>query len=139
MATGSLLEAVQINKALGHPARTRIMAMLRSGELCACQVTAVLNLAPSTVSAHLRELRRAGLVDERKDGRWIYYGLRKAGHPDKIVDWLWQRVKTDPQVISDAAFVEQLRALPVEELCRVELDVTKLALSRGDKTDGITT
>src|SRR3990170_7680319 len=75
MARSPLSSIVQRYKALAHPARLRIAAMLRSGELCVCQMTAVLQLAPSTVSAHLAELRRGGCVDERKEGRWVFYSL----------------------------------------------------------------
>ena len=74
MTASTLESTVTAARALGHPARVRIVAMLRSGELCVCQITEVLDLAVSTVSAHLRELRRAGLLSERKDGRWVYFG-----------------------------------------------------------------
>jgi len=120
---------VQVFRALGHPARVRIMAMLRTGELCACQITAVLDLAPSTVSAHLSDLRRAGLIAERKDGRWIYYRLATQD-VQEIGEWLWQRITRDPQVSSDASIVKQLRAVPVEQLCSVDLDLSQLAISR---------
>ena len=56
--------AIAATRALGHPARMRAAAMLRSGELCLCQITEVLKLAPSTVSAHLKELKRAGLIED---------------------------------------------------------------------------
>ena len=55
---------VERHKALGHPVRLRILGLLEGGELCVCRVVAVLQLANSTVSAHLRELRRLGLIDE---------------------------------------------------------------------------
>ena len=67
MNSSNLDSAVAIARALGHPARLRTVAVLRSGELCVCQVTEVLKLAPSTVSAHLKELKRAGLIVERKE------------------------------------------------------------------------
>lgn len=131
MTAAQLPELVQVYKALGHPARIRILAMLRTGELCACQITAVLALAPSTVSAHLAELRRAGLIAERKEGRWVHYRAAERGDAGEIGEWLWQRIKRDPQVRRDASTVKQLRAVPVDELCRVELDLTRLAVSRG--------
>ena len=117
-------------KALGHPARARIALLLRGGELCACQITAVLELAPSTVSAHLAELRRARCLTERKDGRWIYYNLAQSQEVGEIVEWLWQRVKGDPQIRSDAAVVKQLRTIPVAELCSADFDLEQLATSR---------
>ncbi len=129
MTASSLPDLVQVYKALGHPARLRIVAMLRTGELCACQITVVLGLAPSTVSAHLAELRRSGLITERKDGRWVYYRLGQSEDATEISEWLCQRVRRDPQICSDAAVVRQLRAMPVEELCRMGLDAFQLAVS----------
>ena len=73
--TKPLSGTVDLLKALAHPVRLRILAMLRGGELCLCQMTAVLDLAASTVSAHLGDLKRAGLVEERKDGRWVFHRL----------------------------------------------------------------
>ncbi|UCG89098.1 MAG: winged helix-turn-helix transcriptional regulator [Gemmatimonadota bacterium] len=126
----SLPDLVQIHKALGHPARLRIVAMLKTGELCACQITAVLELAPSTVSAHLAELRRAGLIIERKEGRWVHYRLARSEDVDEIAQWLWQRVRRDPQVRSDVTVVRQLRKVPVADLCSADLDLDQLAIAR---------
>ena len=63
MARATLPAVVDAVKALAHPGRLRILAMLRGGDLCVCQLTAVLELAASTVSSHLSDLRRAGLVE----------------------------------------------------------------------------
>ena len=60
-------------KALANPARLRILAALERGECCVCQLTAILGLAPSTVSAHLSELRRAGFLLDRKDGKIVFW------------------------------------------------------------------
>lgn len=132
MTADNVSRVVQVYKALGHPARIRIVAMLRTGELCACQITAVLDLAPSTVSAHLADLRRAGLIKERKEGRWINYRLAETQDARGIGEWLWLRLRRDPQVCSDASVVKQLRAVPVEQLCSVDLDLGQLAISRPD-------
>lgn len=129
MTSLQLPNLVQVYKALAHPARVRILAMLRTGELCACQITAVLALAPSTVSAHLAELRRAGLIAERKEGRWVHYRMVE-GDDAEIGERLWQRIERDPQVRGDARTVRRLRAVPVDELCRVDLDLARLGVSR---------
>ena len=105
-------------KALAHPARLRILAMLRSGDLCACQITAALGLAPSTVSAHLAELRRAGLVTERKDGRWVHFDLAKDAGARATLRQVWRQVESDTQVVDDATALARLREIPVEQLCR---------------------
>jgi DNA-binding transcriptional ArsR family regulator len=128
--TKSLSSTVYVLKALAHPVRLRILAMLRSGELCLCQMTAVLGLAASTVSAHLSDLKRAGLVEERKDGRWVFHrlagGKEAAGHLAPI----WKSVAQDPQIEGDARLLRDLRRVSVEELCRVDLNLGRLGIKR---------
>ncbi len=115
----SLDLAVRTARALGHPARMRIVAMLQSGELCVCQITEVLKLAPSTVSAHLKELRRAGLILERKEGKWVHFGI---AHDPTARAWIRTSLTAlgdDPQLAADRDLVAELRRLPVEDLCRL--------------------
>jgi DNA-binding transcriptional ArsR family regulator len=81
MAAVHLPDLVQVYTALGHPARIHMRAMLRTREVCACQITAALAPAPSTVSAHLAELRRARSIAERKEGRWVDDGGRRRAQP----------------------------------------------------------
>jgi DNA-binding transcriptional ArsR family regulator len=130
MMSTRLKSTVRTHKALAHPARLRIVAMLRAGELCACQITAVLDLAPSTVSAHLAELRRAGLLVERKDGRWIHYRLAESARATDVFVPLWLHLKGDGQIAADDAVVKRLRAVPVEQVCRADMDLERLAISR---------
>lgn len=122
MMNNDLDSAVTASRALGHPARLRTVAMLRSGELCVCQITEVLKLAPSTVSAHLRELKIAGLVVERRDGRWVYFGLAKDEGARHWIETALAAAANDPQLEADSAAVTQLRWLPVEDLCRLGYD-----------------
>ena len=116
---------VVIAKALSDLNRVRVVSMLTAGELCVCQVTAVLGLAASTVSAHLAELRRAGLVDEQKEGRWVRYRLRE-GAGD--LGPLWPRLDADPQARADAALLARLRRVPLQTLCRADLDLSRLGI-----------
>jgi DNA-binding transcriptional ArsR family regulator len=118
MRVSELDAAVQISRALGHPARLRTVAMLRSGELCVCQITEVLQLAQSTVSSHLRELRRAGLITERKDGRWVYFTLAEDPDTGPWIDAALSTAHGDAQLEADRLKVEELRELSVEDLCR---------------------
>lgn len=119
MNTATLDLAVAAARALGHSARMRIVAMLQSGELCVCQITEVLKLAPSTVSAHLKELRRAGLVLERKDGRWVYISLSDDPAARTWIETTIAAAGADPQLSADRYLVAELRRLPVEDLCRL--------------------
>lgn len=110
--------AVQAAKALGHPARLRLVAMLRPGPLCVCQMTAVLELAPSTVSGHLLELRRAGLVSEEKRGKWVEYRLRADGPFHRLIGQTLALVEDDETTKADREKVRGIVAVPVEFFCR---------------------
>lgn len=68
----------RIFKALSDPIRLRIILLLQSeGELCVCDLMAVLRLPQSTVSRHLAYLRRSCWVNTRRQGVWMYYKLSK--------------------------------------------------------------
>jgi ArsR family transcriptional regulator len=66
---------LKIFKALGDRNRLRIMKMLEVKAMCVCEITEVLNLAPSTVSKHLSLLHEADLIEDRKEGKWVNYSL----------------------------------------------------------------
>jgi len=128
--TKPLSTTVHALKALAHPGRLRILAMLRGGELCVCQMTAVLDLAASSVSAHLADLKRAGLVSERKDGRWVFHRLDEADAAKSLLEPVWKAITGDPQVEADTRLLRELRRVSVEELCRVDLDLKRLGIKR---------
>jgi ArsR family transcriptional regulator len=65
-----------IFKALADETRLTIISLLlRHGELCVCDVEAVLNISQSKASRHLRYLKHAGLIDDRRKGIWVYYRI----------------------------------------------------------------
>ena len=59
--------------ALSDPTRLKLLLRLRQGERCVCDLMDVLDAAQSRLSFHLRVLKDAGLVTDRRDGRWVYY------------------------------------------------------------------
>ena len=63
-------------KALGHPARLRMVDALADGERCVCELVEVAGLAWSTVSRHLAQLKRAGVLEDEKRGQQVFYRLR---------------------------------------------------------------
>ncbi|MDO8670642.1 MAG: metalloregulator ArsR/SmtB family transcription factor [Dehalococcoidia bacterium] len=68
--------------ALADPVRLRIVLMLREREQCVCHLTGALGLSQGTVSYHMGLLKRAGLVEDRRDpcdARWVYYRLDPVG------------------------------------------------------------
>jgi ArsR family transcriptional regulator len=62
-------------QALSDEKRLRILSLLGSGEHCVCELTEALALPQSLLSFHLKTLRDAGLVTDRREGRWVYYAL----------------------------------------------------------------
>ncbi|HXY70465.1 MAG TPA: metalloregulator ArsR/SmtB family transcription factor [Gemmatimonadales bacterium] len=67
-------------KALSDPHRLRILDRLRGGERCVCELTDVLDEGQSLLSFHLKVLKDAGLVTDRREGRWMHYRL----NPDAL-------------------------------------------------------
>ena len=115
--TTPLARLVRTHKALAHPVRMRILAMLRSGPLCVCQMTMVLGLAASTVSEHLAELRAAALLSERKVGRWVEYRLTSCAL--QSLETSCAALDDDADVHADALRVHDVRRIPLDERLEV--------------------
>jgi ArsR family transcriptional regulator len=73
--TAVVRKRAAIFKALGHPARLRIVDKLGEGEHCVCDLVAAAGLGWSTVSRHLGVLRTAGVVEDEKRGQQVFYRL----------------------------------------------------------------
>jgi len=71
----TLPSEVRIFKAFADINRLKIIKLLKEGELCVCELTTALSTSQSTVSHHLSVLRTAGLIKERKEGKWSYFRL----------------------------------------------------------------
>lgn len=69
--------AVRLFHALSDPTRLSIMERLRLGERCVCNLTDALDTGQSRLSFHLKVLKDAGLVSDRREGRWMYYTLNQ--------------------------------------------------------------
>ena len=68
-------------RAASDPTRLRILHLVQDNEMCVGDIVSMLRLPQPIVSRHLAYLRRAGLVNGRKDGLWVYYSLAAAGSP----------------------------------------------------------
>jgi ArsR family transcriptional regulator len=75
-------QAVRVFRALSDPTRLSILERLRYGERCVCELTDALDAAQSRLSFHLKVLKDAGLVSDRREGRWMYYTLE----PDALTE-----------------------------------------------------
>jgi len=98
-------------KALSDETRLRIIALLSRGELCVCDLMEILALPQSTVSRHLATLRHAGLVEDRRQGVWMYYRLAGSDplHHD-LFDLLQAHVATLPQAERDHESLNNFQA-----------------------------
>jgi ArsR family transcriptional regulator len=98
-----VLELVAIAKTLGDRTRIRIVAALRKGELCVCELVDALDISQSSLSSHLQICRQVGVLTMRKEGRWIYYSLSTRYAPllERTFSEL-QTVRTDEQLQRDA-------------------------------------
>lgn len=63
--------------ALSEPLRVKVLQILRSREICVCDLCNILNVSQSKLSFHLKNLKEANLVCGRQEGRWIYYSLNQ--------------------------------------------------------------
>ena len=109
-----------IFKALSDRNRLRIVsALMKCDELCACQLTELIQVTGATASRHMGVLISSGLVDSRKDGRWVYYRLCRE-QPDfgVLIDWVESQLSNDPDAISDATILMDITACEPEDLCR---------------------
>ena len=73
--TPDLTTAARLFHALSDETRLAVLEMLQEGERCVCDLQDELDAAQSRLSFHLKVLREAGLVTDRKEGRWSYYTI----------------------------------------------------------------
>ncbi|MCR6632912.1 MAG: metalloregulator ArsR/SmtB family transcription factor [Magnetospirillum sp.] len=109
-----------VAKAVADPSRIRILKLLEASELCVCQITTVLDLAPATISKHLSALKVAGLVQQRRDGKWVYYRLAERelnAYARSFLALLGGVLADDPAITEDRRVLAQINAVPLQVLC----------------------
>jgi len=79
VASTAVDETARLFHALSDATRLGILERLRDGERCVCELEDFLDAAQSRLSFHLKVLKEAGLVSDRRGGRWIYYTLSQGG------------------------------------------------------------
>jgi len=113
-------EFMSVAKALADENRVRVLMFLHKGELCVCQIVEMLGLAPSTVSRHMAVLHQAGLVESRKEGRWVYYRLPDHGATVCVRDairWAQECLARSPRTIEDTKRLKVVRKADLSDLC----------------------
>ena len=107
-------------KALSDRNRLRIVsALLKHDELCACQLTELVHVTGATASRHMGVLISSGLVDSRKDGRWVYYRIRREQTDfGVLIGWIESQLSHDPDIAHDAKKLDDITSCEPEDLCR---------------------
>jgi len=72
-------------KAFCDETRLLVLSMLQSGEKCACELLEHVSVGQSTLSHHMKILVESGIVDSRKEGKWMYYSISRAGSEKALV------------------------------------------------------
>ena len=118
-------ELINITKALSDSNRVRTLFALRKGELCVCRIIELLGLAPSTISKHMSVLKQAGLVDCRKEERWMYYRLPDLStnnkHIKNALAWVLGSLAEDDTIIDDSKRMQKIMRQSPEILCKNRL------------------
>lgn len=113
---------MNITKALSDETRVRMLAALRNGESCVCQITELFGFAPSTVSKHLSILHQSGLVESRKVERWVFYRLPGRADMSKqvrlAIDFANKSLATETQIVEDAKRLKEILKIDPTILCK---------------------
>jgi DNA-binding transcriptional ArsR family regulator len=118
---GAMETTLDVLKALSDMNRLRIVSALsRYDELCACQITEVLQVTGATASRHLSILQKAGLLDSRKEGRWVYYRLAPPSSTGSLFKWLKESTAEADQLQADIEALEKIVGITREDLCRMQ-------------------
>ena len=111
---------IKIFKALSDKNRLRVIAaLIEHKELCACQLTELMQVTGATASRHLGTLLATGLIKSRKDGRWVYYCLNKEKVScSQLLEWIKSEFDNDPDIAEDRERLVEIISNKPEDLCR---------------------
>jgi ArsR family transcriptional regulator len=110
-------EYLHIFKALSDESRLRVLLMLRQRPLCVCEMHEVLDIALSTLSAHLRLMKNTGLIEDEKDGRWVIYRLARNKYLLELLETLEKELHADSTIMNDRVVVSRI----TREICASRL------------------
>jgi len=95
-------DVVSFYAALSDKTRLRLLSLMVRGEVCVCHLQGSLQTNQPKISRHLACLRKAGLVEARRDGRWTHYRLKKLeGDFGKILLQTLNHLRLEPQIKRD--------------------------------------
>lgn len=106
----SLKKQADVFKALGDENRLKIVQMLAEKDMCVCEIIDELSVSQPAVSHHLKNLKQAGIVEDRREGKWIFYSLSQKGLLASL-SFLENLVERNdgPKKTTDCSYCEELR------------------------------
>lgn len=111
-----------ITHALSDPNRVRLLVACLDGERCVCQLVELIDLSNASISKHLATLKNAGLLESRKDGRWVHYKVPQS--PIAIVNDALNFIRThalnDQAITSDVAKLVEIDAIDPVALAKMQ-------------------
>lgn len=111
-------EVAAFFKAMSDVNRLRVLsALMDHSEMCACQIVELLDVTGATVSRHMDVLVRSGLVNSRRDGRWVHYSLVKGGVSAPLMSWLEKQLGGTREARGDKKVLAVIMSMDRETLC----------------------
>jgi ArsR family transcriptional regulator, arsenate/arsenite/antimonite-responsive transcriptional repressor len=109
MGRSAKFDLVTLFAALADPTRLRLLNLMNGREVCVCYFVEILKQGQPKISRHLAYLRRAGIVEARRDGKWMHYRIER---PDdtkaaSILDATFKSFETDRNMQADLARLGQ--------------------------------
>ncbi len=103
MRRNAEFDLVTLFAALADPIRLRLLNLMDGREVCVCYFVEILKLGQPKISRHLAYLRSAGIVEARRDGKWMHYRIERPGDPRavSILDATLKSLETDRNMQAD--------------------------------------
>jgi ArsR family transcriptional regulator len=109
-------ELLSLFKALSDETRLRIVKLLENGELCVCHLVAAVDMSQPKVSFHLKALKEAGLVKDRRQGKWMHYRLNESDLFKRLLFLSIAERVTKEEMAADRGRLDAFIASKAEEL-----------------------
>jgi len=92
---------LDIFKALSEENRFRIVMLLSQREMCVCEIFSILDISNSTLSSHLKILKQANIIKQKKNGRWINYSLINNATITMLLDFIKKNMNDNTLILED--------------------------------------
>lgn len=115
-------QLASIASAMADPNRIRLLAACLDRERCVCQLVALIDLSNASISKHLGQLRDAGLLESRREGRWVHYRIPEfaTGVIADAIDLVRWQTMQDSTIKEDQSTLGRIDQIEPNELARMQ-------------------